>query len=268
VARALLLALALPLAACRVDVLHGMPETQANSIVAVLQQHGIAAGKTVANPEANTWSVSVPKKATARAWAVLAEYKLPKDQERGFRDVFGKNALVTTPMEERALYIEALQGEIARTLEAVDGIIDARVHLVLPDRDLSGELLGTPKASVVIEYQTSNKGLVPIQTPEVQQMVSHAVDGLAPQSVSVVQKPASIAAPTVEQTRLDFVSVGPLVVESSSLPYLKAGVAIAMGALAALGGLLFWQGRAMGRLRDELEAVRTRANTLQRAAGR
>lgn len=247
------------LAGCSTDVLHGLPEQQANQIIATLQQHGVSAQKTLDNPETNTWSVGVPSKATARAWTVLAEYKLPKEPDRGFKDVFGKSSLVVTPIEEKAMYVEALQGEIARTLESIDGIIDARVHLVLPERDLAGQLLSTPKASVMLEYQPSANGLLPIQVPEVQQVVAHAVDGLDPASVSVLEKPASIAAPSVQASKLDLVSVGPLVVEESTLPYLKGGVAVVMAALAVLGFLVFWQGRAVSRLRADLEAARSRA---------
>lgn len=243
--------LALFAAGCgEVEVLHELPEAEANRVLAVLQEHGITATKAVDNPEDNTWAVSVRREATARAWAILSEYKLPDRADRRFRDVFGQSKLVVTPLEERALYVEALQGEIAHTLEAVAGVIDARVHLVLPERDLTGQPVGEAKASVVLEYQPGAHGAQPLQDAEVQAIVAHAVGELEPRTVSVVQKGAAITAPVMSsRTDLDLVSVGPLVLERATLGILKAAVVALALVIAAAGGLLLWQGHELRQLK-------------------
>ena len=45
------------LLACRANVLHDLPEADANKIVSVLQDHGIQAEKAVADEELNTWAI-------------------------------------------------------------------------------------------------------------------------------------------------------------------------------------------------------------------
>lgn len=250
---------------CHVPVVHNLPEGEANRIVAVLQRHGIVARKLVVDPDANTWSVEVPRDATARAWSVLAEYKLPRTPDRRFQDVFGRSKLVVTPVEERALYLEALQGEIAGTLETIAGVIDARVHLVLPEKDLSGQPRSTPKASVVLEYQPSAQGVAPIQPVEVQELVAHAVDGLAGEAVSVILKPSSIAAPSSQAGAFDMVSSAGLVLERGSVARFKMYVGAATLALLVLGALFFLNGRQMARLQEELVGTRAQVRALQRS---
>lgn len=264
----LLLALALVSTACSVDVLHGLREPEANRIVATLNAHGIAATKRIDNAETGTFAVRVAQGSSTRAWAILDEYKLPKETKRGFKDVFGKSSLVVTPMEEQALYVEALQGELAHTLESIEGVIDARVHLVMPERDLAGQMIGKPKASVVIEYQAGAGGLLPVQNNEVQSLVSHAVDGLGPDAVAVVQKPASISAPSSGTGgKLNLVSIGPLVMEESSVTTFKGVLGLVVLIIGVLGFMLFWQGRTVSSLRDELLEARQRVHSLQRSGG-
>lgn len=262
-ARLLLAASLLGLAACHVPVVHDLPESEANRIVAVLQSHGVVARKLVADPDANTWIVEVPRDATARAWSVLAEYKLPRTPERRFQDVFGRSKLVVTPVEERALFLEALQGELAGTLETIEGVIDARVHLVLPERNLAGKPEGPAKASVVLEYQPTAQGVAPIQPLEIQELISHSVDGLAGESVSVLLKPTSIAAPNT-QAAFDLVSSAGLVLERGSVSRFKLYVAVATAALLVLGGLFFLNGRQLANLQQELAGTRAQVRALQR----
>ncbi|MEM1201799.1 MAG: hypothetical protein AAGN66_01070 [Acidobacteriota bacterium] len=251
--------LALLLGGCGdVAVLHDLPETEANSVLAVLQRHGLAATKELDDPETNTWIVSVPEASTARAWSILAEYKLPHRGERRFQDVFGQSKLVVTPLEERALFVEALQGEIAHTLEAVDGVIDARVHLVLPERDLTGRPLGRPKASVVLETQATPGGLEPLAADQVRSIVAHAVGDLDPDSVSVVQTGASVTASVPGTSAgLEWVSVGPLVFERATLGRLKIGAFALTFVVGLLGALLLWQGQQIHRLRLAARATPT-----------
>ena len=256
------------LMACRAEVVHDLPESQANEVLAVLQQHGIMATKILANEENNTWTVTVNKDATARSWAILEEYKLPRLKKRGFQEIFGQSKLVVTPLEQKALFLEALQGEVAHSLESVGAVIDARVHLVLPEKDLTGRTTGESKASVILEYQPNSQGQAPIQVAEVQQLVAHAVEELAPESVSVMMKPSSMAQPIGGQRGdFDLVSSAGLVLEKGSLGKFKLYVIIVMVVVGILGALYVWQGRLINHLRRELETVHRQMTSLQRSSG-
>lgn len=242
-----------------VAVLHDLPESEANRVLSVLQQHGIPASKDLDNAERNTWSVSVAKQDAGHVWPVLADYKLPRRGDRRFQDVFGQSKLVVTPLEEQALYVEALQGEIGHTLETVDGVIDARVHLVLPERDLAGRPMGRPKASVVLEYQTSSDGAAPLEETQVRSIVAHAVNDLQPDQVSVVCKAVSVeAAPDGLTSGLDMVRVGSLIFERKTLARLKIAAVAMTLFIALLGGVLLWLGQQLQRMRTSQHEVAAR----------
>ncbi len=252
---------------CREAIVHHVDEGQANRIVSVLQQYGIMASKKLDNPEKNTWRVDVPKRDASRAWSILQEFKLPRVAERRFRDIFGQSKLIVTPMEERALFIEALQGEIAHTLESINGVIDARVHLVLPAEDLSGELKSPAKASVMIEYQPVAQGGTPLQLREVQLLVAHSVENLDPDQVAVILKPTQLAAPlATPEANYELVSMGPIVLEKGSLTTFKIMFAVVLFIFFLFGLLIYWQGRIINQLRTDLKGAQRELRSIQRSA--
>ncbi len=248
-----LLASTLFLVGCKSELLHQIEEAEANHIITQLQQHGIEAGKKLEDAESNTWTVRVSNRSVGRAQAILDEYKLPKRREPRVRDLFSAEGLVRTPTQEGILAQAVLEGELAYTLEGIEGIIDARIHLVMPRSDLTGQRISQAKASVFVEYQPTAQGVVPVQDGEIQKMVAHAVEDLSPTNVAVVQKPASIASPaTPAGGGPELVSLGGLVVAEDTLPALRA-TAIGIAALVVvLGLLLLVLSRRLSRLRSEL----------------
>ena len=254
----LLLAAALA-AACQAPVLHNLPEAESNRAIAVLQEQGISASKEPDNLETGTWKVMVPRGDVARVFGVLQQYRLPGSPGRRFQDVFGKSKLVVAPIVEKALFLEALQGEISHTLEGVSGIVSARVHVALPEADLSGQNLKPPKASAMIEYHPDASGQSPLRPEEVAKLVASAVPDLSPENVSVVMRPLDLVR---SQQAYDFVAFGPVVVSTGSLGVMKVlalGVVLVM---LALGASLYWNGRVMNELRFELVAAQRQARAL------
>lgn len=258
----LLLPLAALAAACQTAVLHGLPEAETNRAIAVLQEQGISATKEPDNPETGTWKVLVPRGDVVRVFGVLQQYRLPAPQSRRFQDVFGKSKLVVAPIEEKALFLEALQGEIAHTLESVTGVVSARVHVAMPEADLSGQNTKPPKASVMLEYHADASGEGPLRADEVAKLVASAVPELAAENVSVVMRPIELVR---SQQAYDFVAFGPVVVSTGSVAIMKMlslGVALV---ILALGASLYWNGRVMSELRFELTAAQRQARALAKA---
>jgi type III secretion protein J len=245
---AALLALVLG-AACRTAVLHGLPEADANRALAVLQDQGIPAAKQPDEGDAGTWRVVVPRKDAVRVWSVLRWYRVPGTAPRRIQDVFGQKKLVVAPLEERALYLEALQGEIAHTLESVAGVVSARVHVAVPEPDLSGRNPRGAKASVMLEFLPDTSGQAPLRADEVQKLVANGVNDLAPESVSVVMKPIGLLR---AQAAYDFVAFGPLIVAAPSVTTLKLLTGMVVLLLVGLGAALYWNGKVVEELRDEL----------------
>ena len=124
-------------AGCSARVQHGLDERQANEIQTVLLERGFHARKRVEEGRPPTWAVEVDPADAADAVRVLAELGLPRARPAGVRELL-KPGLVPDPVEQHALLLEAQSGELARTLEAVDGVVSARVHLVRPQPTRAG----------------------------------------------------------------------------------------------------------------------------------
>jgi type III secretion protein J len=245
----LLVAAAFAAAGCQTAVLHGLSEQDTNEVIAALQDQGILASKEPDNAEAGTWKVVVPRKDANRVWSVLQGYRLPSTRGRRVQDVFGKSKLLTGPLEEKALYLEALQGEIAHTLESASGVVSARVHVAIPEPDLSGQTSHEVKASVMLEYHPDPSGRPPLREDEVRGVVASGVNDLKPENVSVVMKPILLV--RAQQT-YDFVAFGPIVVAAPSVAAFKVLTGGIVAIVLALGASLYWSGRVIGELREQL----------------
>jgi type III secretion protein J len=147
----------------------------------------VAASKAREDGADERWRVDVEGGDAARAQRILAERELPRARPPGLAEVFGKGSMVPTPTEEHALLLHALAGELARSLEAVDGVVTARVHLGLrqPDPLRPGER-GAPRASVLVKCRAPACAAVRALEPGVRAMVAGAVDGLEPAAVALV----------------------------------------------------------------------------------
>jgi flagellar M-ring protein FliF len=135
--------------------------------------------------------IMVPKDKVTRLRMKLAEAGLPKGGGVGY-EIFDKSdALGTTSFVQNINRLRALEGELARTIRAIDRIQDARVHLVLPERPLFTREAPQPSASIVVRVRG---GLEPQQIRAIRHLVASAVNGLKPQRVSIVDESGQLLA--------------------------------------------------------------------------
>lgn len=184
-------AVVLCVAACDAEIQHGLEERHANQIVSVLRQAGIRAEKTREKGRRPRFTVTVPSKQAARAFKILQAKELPRRPKKGVPELFGKSGLVPTSTEQHVKMVYALGSEIARTLEQMEGVLSARVHLVVPPgRGLTD--LGTkkpkPRASVFLKVRP---GSSPATVTEIKNLVAGAVAELTADSVSVIIRPGA-----------------------------------------------------------------------------
>jgi type III secretion protein J len=258
---------AIVLLGCSAEILHDLPEPEANKAVAALQRSGIHGEKSLSDAEGNTWNVTVPTERVARAYAVLEEFKLPGGQELRSRDIFCGEKLVVTPTEERICALIGREGDVAANLESLNGVIDARVHLVLPEKDLTGQMRGTAKASVLIEYQQLAGGRAPLTEAEVQQLVAGAIDGLRPEAVIAIMKPSALpVAGGSSVLQEELLAVGGLMVDAGSKTRFQLYAAIAVILMFALVVMLVLGGKANHELRTQLAGLEDRLRAARRAA--
>ncbi|WP_027532551.1 flagellar basal-body MS-ring/collar protein FliF [Bradyrhizobium sp. WSM3983] len=135
--------------------------------------------------------IMVPKDKVTRLRMKLAEGGLPKGGGIGY-EVFDKSdALGTTSFVQNINHLRALEGELARTIRAIDRIQAARVHLVLPERPLFAREAPEPSASIVVRVRGS---LEAQQIRAIRHLVASAVNGLKPQRVSIVDEAGQLLA--------------------------------------------------------------------------
>jgi flagellar M-ring protein FliF len=135
--------------------------------------------------------IMVPKDKVTRLRMKLAESGLPKGGGVGY-EIFDKSdALGTTSFVQNINHLRALEGELARTIRAIDRIQAARVHLVLPERPLFSRETPEPSASIVVRVRGT---LDPQQVRAIRHVVASAVNGLKPQRVSIVDEAGQLLA--------------------------------------------------------------------------
>jgi type III secretion protein J len=183
------------LSACSEPIQHGLDERQANEIQSVLVERGLEAEKVIEPGKKPTWSIEVPKEQATDAVRILSELGLPRPRAEGLSDVFGKGSLVPSPTEERALYLEAISGELSRTLESVDGVVSARVHLVLPPPPRPGVAPAPAKASAFLKVRPGMVDRVNHLKEDLRALVAGGVENLSADQVTLVVSEVATAVP-------------------------------------------------------------------------
>ena len=113
--------------------------------------------------EEGTWNVMVSEPKFAEAVNLLERQGLPRRARQGIAEVFKKTGMISSPSEERIRFMDALAQDIARTISMIDGVVDARVHVVLPENDPFARNALPSSAAVAIRsrWDTDITDLVP-----------------------------------------------------------------------------------------------------------
>ena len=158
-----------------------LEETQANLIVAALLDAGISAHKTAGDE--GTWNVEVAQSRFADAANLLEKKGLPRRAYNGVGEVFKKSGMVSSPSEERIRFMDALAQDLARTISGIDGVLDARVHIVLPENDPFARNALPSSAAVAIRarYDADISDYI----PSIKGLVKNAIEGLSFEKISV-----------------------------------------------------------------------------------
>lgn len=183
----LCLAGAVAIAGCSGQELYrDIDEREANEMVAVLMRAGIDSSKTPG--EKGTFTVQVPQSEFARAVDVLRQNGLPRDQFETLGTVFKKEGFTSSSLAERARLVFGISQELSSTISQFDGVIEARVHLALPEADPLTGAANPPSASVFVKYREGFD--IPAQTAAIKSLVTNSVEGLEYDKVSIAMTEA------------------------------------------------------------------------------
>ena len=160
----------------------GLSETEANRLVSFLDRYEITAGKTV---ERDGVTVFVPSAELARAARLSSRAGLPRTDYKSFGAIFPKDGLISSPLEERARMTFAVSQQIEAMLADIDGVVSARVNVVIPERR-NGRFAETPSAAVLIRHLDGLE--TDMLTHKIRRLVASSVPGLVdadPRQISI-----------------------------------------------------------------------------------
>ena len=176
-------ALALLLAGCdkEATLFSGLAESQANAALAALLESGIAATK--ASGDEGTWNVMIGEKDFAEAATLCERRGLPRRSFNGVGVVFKKTGMVSSPSEERIRFMDAIAQDLSQTISMIDGVVDARIHVVLPENDPFAK--NTLPSSAAVALRSRWDADLTEAIPQVKSLVKNAIEGLAYEKISV-----------------------------------------------------------------------------------
>ena len=238
------------LAGCQTELYSKLDEREANDMIALLHKYGVAAERSFAKD--GTSQISVEERQLPQAIELLKANGLPRRTFTNMGEVFKSSGLISSPTEERARFIYALSEELSRTISDIDGVLSARIHVVLPKNDLLRQDATPSSASVFIRHDSR----APLKSllPHVKMLVANSIEGLSYEKVSVVLVP--VERPAIDTAATSTASTTGLATQAGLMAPRAAGglsptlyLSFAGFVLLLLtGALAFWLGRRQAQL--------------------
>lgn len=243
----LLLSLLLLLSGCKVEMYSGLSEDQANQMLSTLLRRGIEAEKQAAGK--NGYTLLVDDDQLVRALQVLKENSLPREAFKNLGEVFAGDGMISSTSEVQARMSYALSQELADTLSRIDGVLTARVHVVLGGTDQAIDTRTLPSAAVFLRH-TPDSPVVNL-VAKIRELTSKAVPDLDYERVSVMLVPVREQVSVPMEPTPKFLGL-PLAPQNGP-PYALIGAGIVF--LAALAGLALLALSLRDALRKRKEAA-------------
>ncbi len=166
----------------------------AGTIVSELEKQGVPyrlsdGGKTI----------KIPSDQVHRTRLNLATMGLPSSGVVGFESM-GSSGIWSTDFERKVQYVRALSGELTRTIQAVSGVEEARVHIVLPEQSVFVSQRRPATAAVLVKTRPGQE-LASGSVRGIVNLVSRSVEGLSPENVTVVDASGKLLSQDLSYSR-------------------------------------------------------------------
>lgn len=165
----------------------GVPMDEAAEITQMLEQAEIPY-----EMRGDGGSIFVARSRVLEARMMLSAEGLPSRGSIGYEIFDEPDALGQTQFQQNINRLRALEGELARTIGALDGIAAARVHLVLPERQLFAREAEQPTASIVLRLRRDE--LTAGQVRAIRNLVASATPGLTTSRVTIIDETGRLLA--------------------------------------------------------------------------
>lgn len=212
---------------CREVMYSNLSEEDANELLAVLLERNIDATKV--NEGKQGYKVEVDKDDFVNALAIAKDHALPKTRYQDIGSIFTGQGLISSQTEERTRLSYAISQELSNTLQRIDGVLDARVHVVLSEYDQMSGRTTLPSAAVYIRHTPDSP--VPNMIVGIKETVARSVPALDVANVSVMEESyvPNVIAPVIKK-RTNYAEI--------TLTWLAALIPLIAGA----GFLLYFKG--------------------------
>ena len=134
-------------------------------------------------------TILVPSDQVHEARLNLSTEGLPRGQ-KGF-EIFDDSKLGVTEFQNKVNYLQALQGELTRTIEQIDAVQKARVHIVLPEDSLYKKNEKPATASIMLMLKP-NQTLQKKEIKGIVNLAAHSIQGLQPENITIVDETGKI----------------------------------------------------------------------------
>ncbi|MZR30201.1 flagellar basal-body MS-ring/collar protein FliF [Sneathiella litorea] len=141
----------------------------------------------------NGRDILIPDDQVALVRLKMAEAGLPNGGSIGYEIFDSSDTFGTTSFVQNVNYVRALEGELARTIRALNNVSAARVHLVLPKREVFSRDKREASASIVLKLNGRGR-LADDQIAAIQHMTASAVPSLSPSHISIVDENGNLLA--------------------------------------------------------------------------
>lgn len=162
-----------------------LDQAEASKVVDYLKENNIEYelrdnGETIAIDKAQLYETRLS----------LAKEGIPQTGMVGY-EIFDKTNLGMSEFVQKVNYRRALEGEIARTIGAMDEVEKVRVHLVVPENALFEKDQKQPTASVILRLK-SGRSISKINVEGMQNLVASSVEGMQTSHVTVIDQKGKI----------------------------------------------------------------------------
>ncbi|MFH0882726.1 MAG: flagellar basal-body MS-ring/collar protein FliF [bacterium] len=160
-----------------VPLFSNLPPEDAGKIVDWLTENNIPY-----RLEQNGERILVPRGNQYNARIQLAEEGLPSQRSTGY-EIFDKTNLGMSEFVQKLNFRRALEGELSRTIETIDQVSEARVHIVIPEPALFREKEKQPTASVALKLSSK---LNDNQVSGIAHLIASSVEGLETSNITII----------------------------------------------------------------------------------
>ncbi len=133
----------------------------------------------------NGQSILVPKDVVYAERVKLSGAGLPAAKDSGGYSLMDQQGVTSSQFQQQVTYQRAMEGELAKTIMAIDGVRTSVVHLAIPQRDVFLDQAQKPSASVLVDLKPGSQ-LGRDQVQSIVHLVASSIEGMTPDQVTLV----------------------------------------------------------------------------------